>query len=334
MRGKPWSGLWLPWLLRIIPAHAGQTWGIDADTPMMADHPRTCGANDQRGRTSSAVNGSSPHMRGKRYVRSNGLRSSRIIPAHAGQTSRRASRTRRTPDHPRTCGANGVPSVVTVYASGSSPHMRGKPADKPPAVRQQRIIPAHAGQTSRASRARGADSDHPRTCGANVMNGSNFINSVGSSPHMRGKRMGAPIFWARSRIIPAHAGQTTCWNADKTRAMDHPRTCGANSGTVYVAKRPHGSSPHMRGKLDVARITVVAGRIIPAHAGQTLFFSKIPMNFADHPRTCGANRWVTSARVPSAGSSPHMRGKQSDSISKTLSDNTRKIRFAQSATLR
>ena len=70
-----------------------------------------------------------------------------------------------------------------------------------------------------------------------------------------------------------------------------------------------GSSPRMRGKLDVARIGVEAGRIIPAHAGQTSVRVLSNCSWADHPRACGANRidviWIRA----NDGSSPRMRGK-------------------------
>ena len=52
---------------------------------------------------------------------------------------------------------------------------------------------------------------------------------------------------------------------------------------------------------------------------------------ADHPRACGANVILHLQYATGVGSSPRMRGKQSDSISKTLSSNALKIRFAQSS---
>ena len=45
MRGKLLSCRLLLFLLRIIPAHAGQTFGSQSRIGTMPDHPRACGAN-------------------------------------------------------------------------------------------------------------------------------------------------------------------------------------------------------------------------------------------------------------------------------------------------
>ncbi len=91
----------------IIPAHAGQTVAGVHFHVVIADHPRTCGANRPRRRPGTLRNGSSPHMRGKLVRRRIVCRPRRIIPAHAGQTALLNSSAVISPDHPRTCGANG-----------------------------------------------------------------------------------------------------------------------------------------------------------------------------------------------------------------------------------
>ncbi len=133
---------------------------------------------------------------------------------------------------------------------------------------------------------------------------------VGSSPHMRGKRERHRGHWERVRIIPAHAGQTCICCALRCPAADHPRTCGTN-GQFDAFKRPvGGSSPHMRGKLPCVLVAADCGRIIPAHAGQTMDGRLRISSIMDHPRTCGANACYVGVGVGSRGSSPHMRGKQ------------------------
>ena len=91
---------------RIIPAHAGQTWGYCNCSRCRKDHPRACGANEIVGRFGRFGRGSSPRMRGKRGIHRGLHVALRIIPAHAGQTSCQAKRSRDCSDHPRTCGAN------------------------------------------------------------------------------------------------------------------------------------------------------------------------------------------------------------------------------------
>ena len=76
----------------------------------------------------------------------------------------------------------------------------------------------------------------------------------------------------KPRIIPAHAGQTresTCVGYEST---DHPRACGANAQDAAWLHGRSGSSPRMRGKRLHDRCHRQRGRIIPAHAGQTVRF--------------------------------------------------------------
>ena len=134
-------------LVRIIPAHAGQTSARPGRMVAWTDHPRACGANSPFGRAVPADDGSSPRMRGKRCCIRLGTTGPLIIPAHAGQTREDAAPRRVVPDHPRACGANGHPMRALPTLAGSSPRMRGKPAHVPERETIIRIIPAHAGQT-------------------------------------------------------------------------------------------------------------------------------------------------------------------------------------------
>ena len=173
--------------LRIIPAHAGQTNASPLKRCPKPDHPRACGAN-QSGRVGfGRAGGSSPRMRGKPTACRRSAARMRIIPAHAGQTVSNSSRTSARSDHPRACGANPALSVMTAAPAGSSPRMRGKLGFGFDSFRQRRIIPAHAGQTSRTPTPTPTVSDHPRACGANDGDKMPMRVSCGSSPRMRGK---------------------------------------------------------------------------------------------------------------------------------------------------
>ena len=86
--------------------------------------------------------------------------------------------------------------------------MRGKRYHRRFTARDLRIIPAHAGQTVAAFIDFRVDADHPRACGANMGGSPEGEAQFGSSPRMRGKPSGSTGWRARSRIIPAHAGQT------------------------------------------------------------------------------------------------------------------------------
>ena len=147
MRGKRCHILHGGWYMRIIPAHAGQTGTIDGERRHSSDHPRACGANATSVMPRSMMAGSSPRMRGKPGAVAGLVVPQRIIPAHAGQTPGSRPKVAWRPDHPRACGANITRLYLAPYAYGSSPRMRGKPADDSGHTIEIRIIPAHAGQT-------------------------------------------------------------------------------------------------------------------------------------------------------------------------------------------
>ena len=153
--------------------------------------------------------------------------------------------------------------------AGSSPRMRGKHERWISGGNNNRIIPAHAGQTWSSVCRLVSTSDHPRACGANEHKSQHSSGTDGSSPRMRGKRVGHSRSLAINRIIPAHAGQTHFVYLFLVVGEDHPRACGANSNGTQIGDVVMGSSPRMRGKRTSSWCGSHRGRIIPAHAGQT-----------------------------------------------------------------
>ena len=254
--------------------------------------------------------GSSPRMRGKPVELGYGIRKSRIIPAHAGQTSIRSRPARTCPDHPRACGANANWIRLSCPPRGSSPRMRGKHVLPYSGTAQGRIIPAHAGQTRIASTEVTYRPDHPRACGANHASHVFGRFNHGSSPRMRGKRRCQSAGRTCGRIIPAHAGQTDSYAHCFFDGSDHPRACGANSTRYNARHMPTGSSPRMRGKRGRNVRVIALRRIIPAHAGQTGSRHLNDNGHTDHPRACGANQSGRPACIGVCGSSPRMRGKR------------------------
>ena len=280
-------------------------WGARRRT----DHPRACGANTFLSTVPLMRFGSSPRMRGKPVELGYGIRKSRIIPAHAGQTSIRSRPARTCPDHPRACGANANWIRLSCPPRGSSPRMRGKHVLPYSGTAQGRIIPAHAGQTRIASTEVTYRPDHPRACGANHASHVFGRFNHGSSPRMRGKRRCQSAGRTCGRIIPAHAGQTDSYAHCFFDGSDHPRACGANSTRYNARHMPTGSSPRMRGKRGRNVRVIALRRIIPAHAGQTWRSDCARSHDSDHPRACGANFLMAIQPEPHTGSSPRMRGK-------------------------
>ena len=137
--------------------------------------------------------------------------------------------------------------------------------------------------------------DHPRSCGANSYKPRTMSSASGSSPLVRGQlgfERGLPAF---GRIIPARAGPTTVDLLDARGKADHPRSCGANNGSMNSGVKSSGSSPLVRGQPAAVFGQIVGDRSIPARAGPTRAKSaRIPIP-SDHPRSCGANRFVRAS---------------------------------------
>ena len=171
-----------------------------------------------------------------------------------------------------------------------------------------RIIPAHAGNSSSVPVRLPMMADHPRACGELPRFNRCAPVDIGSSPRMRGTRLHPIARLAQYRIIPAHAGNSATDGIRPLSTSDHPRACGELRARQRAAQDPLGSSPRMRGTrlLLVSRVEPL--RIIPAHAGNSHPEHVALVHSADHPRACGELRDDPQNRSTSAGSSPRMRG--------------------------
>ena len=127
---------------------------------------------------------------------------------------------------------------------------------------------------------------------------------------MRGTRSNRRKRLCLYGIIPAHAGNTSPNHCPQSRYWDHPRTCGEHRPCARIPRSTGGSSPHMRGTRNVPDVPQHDPGIIPAHAGNTIFFVFVLLPAWDHPRTCGEHSPTLAAGLNTMGSSPHMRGTQ------------------------
>ena len=131
----------------------------------------------------------------------------------------------------------------------------------------------------------------------------------GSSPLTRGKRLPDDAGDPWIRLIPAHAGKTTSWTAQRRQRRAHPRSRGENDWLrVWFAGTP-GSSPLTRGKRFRGGRRKGVHRLIPAHAGKTRPWRRNRPCAPAHPRSRGENNSFDSFADSSAGSSPLTRGK-------------------------
>ena len=86
---------------------------------------------------------------------------------------------------------------------------------------------------------------------------------------MRGARELAADVEFDVGIIPAYAGSTGQDRVNQSVSQDHPRVCGEHRIRDDVALGGKGSSPRMRGALELTNREEWLTRIIPAYAGST-----------------------------------------------------------------
>ena len=264
--------------------------------------------------------GSSPRMRGtlRPAQRLRGVLG--IIPAYAGNTKRLRQRMRSLRDHPRVCGEHLAKRNSPRRTSGSSPRMRGTPVCDGKGGLRLGIIPAYAGNTAPWAPAWPSTRDHPRVCGEHSISSSTSSGHPGSSPRMRGTPFMISWYSFVPGIIPAYAGNTVQAGAERRFRRDHPRVCGEHRLAELRIEHDRGSSPRMRGTLDVGSEYTIMNGIIPAYAGNTTSRQSISAARRDHPRVCGEHSETFRNIVDAAGSSPRMRGtlqQLSDQVSST-----------------
>ena len=77
-----------------------------------------------------------------------------------------------------------------------------------------------------------------------------------------------------------------------------------------MAQEFKGSSPRMRGALEIWILVFPSVGIIPAYAGSTCATQATMRAARDHPRVCGEHASESATIVVWSGSSPRMRGAQ------------------------
>ena len=194
--------------LRNIPAYAGKTPCRMVDFYFSREHPRVCGENAVWNCTRAAAKGTSPRMRGKRADQNRWHKAFRNIPAYAGKTGLALFVISLIQEHPRVCGENNESHCHLLSLIGTSPRMRGKPGTAEPGKGNRRNIPAYAGKTRTGRPVTVAAWEHPRVCGENSPILRRKHEWVGTSPRMRGKRIGVLSPSCCIRNIPAYAGKT------------------------------------------------------------------------------------------------------------------------------
>ena len=173
-----------------------------------------------------------------------------LIPTHARNTCCPDSSPSPTRAHPRPRGENTYVVTPWCYAEGSSPLTQGKPQVTVEGTVEEGLIPAHAGKTLHNPAHRSASTAHPRSRGENIYSVIAAVADWGSSPLTRGKRLRVARLAIPHRLIPAHAGKTSCRRVPWCSGRAHPRSRGENGANGSQNADAWGSSPLTRGKPD------------------------------------------------------------------------------------
>ena len=194
-------------------------------------------------------NGSSPRVRGTatgHYAPDN---RHRFIPACAGNRYNRGQRDEARPVHPRVCGEQHKNPLPTNADAGSSPRVRGTVLGMTEIILALRFIPACAGNSPRdvPGIRPTIRPVHPRVCGEQYSRWVTDKALAGSSPRVRGTALFAAVLAARSRFIPACAGNSAFGGTIAVLRPVHPRVCGEQLTDAFWTDSNGGSSPRVRG---------------------------------------------------------------------------------------
>ena len=215
---------------RFIPACAGNALFDRACAVVVAVHPRVCG---------------------ERYTDSIFiLLRCWFIPACAGNASRTAAARAPRTVHPRVCGERLVSGHDHYRIAGSSPRVRGTLKNNETFLKQDRFIPACAGNARNRNVLCLCGTVHPRVCGERFRLLCCYAGAYGSSPRVRGTLASTGLTALLPRFIPACAGNAPSSALQKSYSPVHPRVCGERPELDDDETYQRGSSPRVRGTLD------------------------------------------------------------------------------------
>ena len=154
---------------------------------------------------------------------------------------------RRRAAHPRSRGEHTTGTPCIVAGGGSSPLARGTCPGRARRGSSWRLIPARAGNMSRASAARVFMAAHPRSRGEHRRHLSSAHGCRGSSPLARGTLLQLGSGDETVRLIPARAGNISSKISCMSSGPAHPRSRGEHKKSQVVLSQEFGSSPLARG---------------------------------------------------------------------------------------
>ena len=145
-------------------------------------------------------------------------------------------------------------------------------------------------------------------CGGTFSPKSGLMPRNGLSPRVRGNPARAPASWARSRSIPACAGEPAPRGWRPGRRQVYPRVCGGTGIGVGITKAIEGLSPRVRGNRHGHGIRTWRQRSIPACAGEPPSYVAKYAGPEVYPRVCGGPVATLIWHITRQGLSPRVRG--------------------------
>ena len=192
--------------------------------------------------------------------------------------------------------------------TGSSPRVRGTEPRPRRVQRTQRFIPACAGNSSNCLSPGARATVHPRVCGEQYAALGDLLNTIGSSPRVRGTVLKNQFSELLLRFIPACAGNSLPAILPYSVVSVHPRVCGEQTVRLAQPADFSGSSPRVRGTARAFDNSYFIRRFIPACAGNSLVGPCPVGSQPVHPRVCGEQIPRRAMSQTLSGSSPRVRG--------------------------
>ncbi len=225
-RGTLYYNRWTRYGARFIPAGAGNTNMGSAVNEIKTVYPRWRGEHEAISKTPAIAAGLSPLARGTPGVERQMTEKERFIPAGAGNTSRADEKAVNNAVYPRWRGEHTGTYQNMMISGGLSPLARGTRCSVNIDGDVTRFIPAGAGNTAADSRAGHHRPVYPRWRGEHQLSDVSLAWRHGLSPLARGTPVHIRFLVARSRFIPAGAGNTDQIPVPQSTPSVYPRWRG------------------------------------------------------------------------------------------------------------
>ena len=212
--------------------------------------------------------GLSPRVRGNRAAQGLTPPWAGSIPACAGEPAACHTSGAAVKVYPRVCGGTCYPCPTPSRSSGLSPRVRGNLMFLDKIRVDDGSIPACAGEPGAVASSGLTMTVYPRVCGGTAVFSLQDANDPGLSPRVRGNHTSVTQATARTRSIPACAGEPLRTASSWTVSAVYPRVCGGTSTGSPRREWRWGLSPRVRGNRRQYRIHPRRRRSIPACAGE------------------------------------------------------------------